>query len=54
MLNAPCKDCKRRQFKCHDYCELYKEFAKNNELRRQKSLENKKIDNALYDLKRRR
>ena len=32
MMEVPCKDCKRRQIRCHTVCQMYSEFLKQNEI----------------------
>lgn len=43
-INAPCKDCTKRSYACHDKCAEYKEFkAKTSEMNTAK-YKDKEID----------
>lgn len=35
-MNSPCKDCRKRNFKCHTQCEDYIKYDKYNEEQRKK------------------
>ena len=56
MINAPCKDCIKRQLGCHSTCQDYKQFRKerdfvNQQRRQQQLIEQAHIDSIRRQLK---
>lgn len=54
MRKVPCKNCENRHLACHDTCEAYKQFAKENEESRKQLTEENFNKSTLYAIKRRR
>ena len=43
-----CKDCKDRYIGCHDRCEKYQQFKKENEIKREQQRIQQSIKNSYY------
>lgn len=48
-IDAPCKNCKKRDINCHSYCKDYIEFRMNLEERNTRIRKEKMIENAVEE-----
>ena len=51
MLKAPCKDCPDRYLGCHDHCDKFKEFRRNQDEFKRLRKEKIEAENAYYDVR---
>ena len=47
-IQAPCRDCNKRQLHCHSFCKEYLEFDAKNDARRVEKQKNTHISDTLY------
>ena len=49
MIEAPCKDCAKRKFRCHSTCKDYISFRKEKEKEYESKLKRIEVNNYAFD-----